>query len=63
MVEAPVYEAMAQPVVGYLDPYFFEVADPVRTEQRQAFGQANPLTIAISGTGSWGMETDRKSVV
>jgi len=57
MVEAPVYEAMAQPVVGYLDPYFFEIAAKVRDGLRQAFGTANPLTIAISGTGSSGMET------
>jgi len=29
-VEPSVYQAMTQPLVGYLDPYFFEVAADVR---------------------------------
>jgi alanine-glyoxylate transaminase / serine-glyoxylate transaminase / serine-pyruvate transaminase len=57
MVEPRVYEAMAQPVVGHLDPYFFSVVDEVRTGLRQVFGTSNPMTLAISGTGSAGMET------
>jgi alanine-glyoxylate transaminase/serine-glyoxylate transaminase/serine-pyruvate transaminase len=48
---------MTKPVVGYLDPFFFEVTDQVRRDLRVLFGTANPLTIAISGTGSSGMET------
>lgn len=57
MVEPRVYEALAQPVVGHLDPYFFEVAADVRESLRAVFGTHNELTIAVSGTGSSGMET------
>lgn len=57
MVEPRVYEALSQPVVGHLDPYFFEVVEEVRRLLRVAFGTRNELTIAISGTGSSGMET------
>src|SRR5260370_25095667 len=56
-VEPRVYEAMGKPVVGYLDPFFFEVVEEIRRDLRAVFGTANPLTIAISGTGSAGMET------
>jgi len=48
---------MANPVVGYLDPFFFQVNEEVRAGLRELFGTANPLTLAISGTGSAGMET------
>jgi alanine-glyoxylate transaminase/serine-glyoxylate transaminase/serine-pyruvate transaminase len=47
---------MTQPVVGYLDPYFFEVADDVRRMLRSVFGTANEFTLALPGTGSSGME-------
>lgn len=57
MVEPRVYHAMSQPVVGHLDPYFFEVVEHVRSGLRQAFGTSNPFTYAMSGTGSSGMET------
>jgi alanine-glyoxylate transaminase/serine-glyoxylate transaminase/serine-pyruvate transaminase len=57
MVEPRVYEALSQPVVGHLDPYFFEVAGEVRELLRQVFGTRNALTIPVSGTGSSGMET------
>jgi alanine-glyoxylate transaminase / serine-glyoxylate transaminase / serine-pyruvate transaminase len=56
-VEPRVYDAMTKPVVGYLDPFFFEVVEEVRRDLRVLFGTANPLTIAVSGTGSAGMET------
>ena len=53
-----IYEAMSQPVVGYLDPYFFEVAADVKRGLQSVFGTtANDMTFAISGTGSAGMET------
>lgn len=57
MVEPRVYGALAQPVVGHLDPYFFEVLGHVRRLLRVAFGTTNEFTIPISGTGSAGMET------
>ena len=56
-VEASVYQAMTQPLVGHLDPYFFEVVNDIRTGLRAAFGTSNEMTLAISGTGSAGMET------
>ncbi len=56
-VEPRVYDAMTKPVVGYLDPFFFEVVEEIRRDLRLLFGTSNPLTIAISGTGSAGMET------
>ncbi len=56
-VEPRVYQAMTKPLVGYLDPYFFEVADEVSEGLRLVFGTRNPFTLAISGTGSAGMET------
>jgi alanine-glyoxylate transaminase/serine-glyoxylate transaminase/serine-pyruvate transaminase len=57
MVEPRVYEAMAKPVVGHLDPYFFSVVEEIRAGLRSAFGTKNDFTFAISGTGSAGMET------
>jgi len=57
MVEPAVYDALAKPLVGHLDPYFIGVLDQVREMLRSAFGTNNPLTWAISGTGSSGMET------
>ena len=57
MVEPRVYEAMAKPVVGHLDPFFFSVVEDIRAGLRTAFGTSNPFTFAISGTGSAGMET------
>ncbi len=56
-VEPRVYQALSQPIVGHLDPYFFEVAGVVRELLRNTFGTKNELTIPISGTGSSGMET------
>jgi alanine-glyoxylate transaminase/serine-glyoxylate transaminase/serine-pyruvate transaminase len=56
-VEDSVYQAMTQNVVGHLDPYFFEVVDALRGGLRTVFGTANELTLAVSGTGSSGMET------
>ena len=57
MVEPGVYEALGKSLVGHLDPYFIGVLDQVREMLRSAFGTRNPLTWAISGTGSSGMET------
>jgi len=56
MVEPRVYAAMAQPIVGHLDPYFFQISEEIRTLLAQAFGTTNQFTMAISGTGSAGME-------
>jgi alanine-glyoxylate transaminase/serine-glyoxylate transaminase/serine-pyruvate transaminase len=56
MVAPRVYRAMSQPVVGHLDPFFFEVADQIRSLLGYAFSTKNEFNLAISGTGSSGME-------
>lgn len=57
MVDPRVYQAMTRTVVSHLDPYFFEVVEASRVLLRQAFGTANAFTLAMSGTGSAGMQT------
>jgi alanine-glyoxylate transaminase/serine-glyoxylate transaminase/serine-pyruvate transaminase len=47
---------MSQPVVGYLDPYLFQVFEDVRRDLRSVFGTRNPFTYVVPGTGSAGME-------
>lgn len=51
-----VLAAMAAPTVGHLDPYFLQIMDEVQSMLRQVFQTENPMTMAISGTGSAGME-------
>ncbi len=55
-VHPRVYEALGQPVMGHLDPLFLRVMDELQSLLRQVFETANPLTFAVSGTGSAGME-------
>jgi len=52
-----VLSAMAQPIVGYLDPIFVGMMDELKALLRYAFQTANPLTFPISGPGSVGMES------
>ncbi len=47
---------MAAPTVGHLDPYFLRVMDEVQSMLRHVFQTTNPMTMAVSGTGSAGME-------
>ena len=56
-VHPRVYQAMAQPVVGHLDAYFFEISSNIQRLLRTVFGTKNELTFVISATGSGGMET------
>ncbi len=55
-VHPRVYQAMTQPVVGYLDPSLFKVLDEVKELLRWVFQTQNTVTFPISGTGSAGME-------
>ncbi|MEE8473887.1 MAG: alanine--glyoxylate aminotransferase family protein, partial [Myxococcota bacterium] len=55
-VHPRVRTAMAQPLVGHLDPCFLELLDEVQASLRRLFGTQNPMTLPISGTGSAGME-------
>lgn len=51
-----VLTAMAAPTVGHLDPYFLKVMDELQEMLRTLFHTTNELTLAVSGTGSAGME-------
>lgn len=55
-VHPRVYDAMSKPIVGHLDPFFFNLSEEIRQNLRLVFGTENKLTFAISGTGSGGME-------
>ena len=52
-----VLAALAQPTVGHLDPFFLKIMNEVQAMLREVFQTTNGLTIAVSGTGSAGMET------
>lgn len=56
-IHPSVLQVMASPTVGHLDPYFLKVMDEVQAMLRQVFQTNNHMTMAISGTGSAGMET------
>jgi alanine-glyoxylate transaminase / serine-glyoxylate transaminase / serine-pyruvate transaminase len=56
MVEPRAYQALAQPVVGYKDDYFLEVAAEIQAGLREAFGTANQKTFMVPAGGSGGME-------
>jgi alanine-glyoxylate transaminase / serine-glyoxylate transaminase / serine-pyruvate transaminase len=55
-VHPRVLRAMAQPLVGHLDPAFLAVLDEVQEGLRRLFGTSNRLTLPLSATGSAGME-------
>ena len=52
-----ILEALAQPTIGHLDPVFLQLMDDIRTKMRAVFRTLNEMTLAVSGTGSAGMET------
>jgi alanine-glyoxylate transaminase/serine-glyoxylate transaminase/serine-pyruvate transaminase len=56
MVHPRVYEALAKPIVGHLDPYFIQVMGDIQQLLKTAFGTSDGATLVISGTGSAGME-------
>ncbi len=56
-VHPRVYEAMAQPIVGHLDAYFFEISNEIQSMLRTVYGTQNEKTFVVSATGSGGMET------
>lgn len=56
-VHPSVLAQLAAPTVGHLDPYFLQIMDEVQVMLRQVFQTDNQMTMAISGTGSSGMET------
>lgn len=57
MVAPRVYAAMGQTVVGHLDPFFFQVTEEVRELLGYVYSTTNHFNLAMSGTGSSGMES------
>ena len=55
-VSPRVIKAMTLPIMGYLDPSFLKVMDETVDLLRQVFRTSNQLTLAVSGTGTSGME-------
>tara|TARA_R110002049_G_scaffold73666_8_gene190266 strand:- start:2601 stop:3830 length:1230 start_codon:yes stop_codon:yes gene_type:complete len=51
-----VKSALAQGVIGYLDPVFVSMMEELKTLMRYAFQTKNALTFPMSGPGSVGME-------
>ena len=54
---------MAQPVIGMFDPVFIQLLDDTQRPLRTVFRTENDLTMAISGTGTAGMEAAIYNVV
>lgn len=62
-VHPRVLRAMSTPLLGHLDPAFLAVMNDIQTLLRQVFATTNRFTIAISGTGSAGMEASIVNLV
>jgi alanine-glyoxylate transaminase/serine-glyoxylate transaminase/serine-pyruvate transaminase len=56
-VSPRVLAALAAGTIGHLDPYFLRIMDETQKMLRAVFQTKNELTLAVSGTGSAGMET------
>ena len=63
MVHPRVLQALATPLVGHLDPAFLNVMNDIQTLLRGVFSTTNQFTIAVSGTGSAGMEAAIVNIV
>jgi len=55
-VPARVLAALSQPTIGHMDPAFAQIMTETIALLREAFQTDNQATLAISGTGSAGME-------
>ncbi|MFQ5933933.1 MAG: pyridoxal-phosphate-dependent aminotransferase family protein, partial [Dehalococcoidia bacterium] len=55
-VHPRVYKALASPVLSHMDPDMWQIMDDTVDLLRQLFQTRNNLTLALSGTGSAGME-------
>jgi len=62
-VHPRVLRAMSTPLLGHLDPKFLEIMSEVQAQLRAVFRTQNAFTIAVSGTGSAGMEAALVNVV
>ena len=55
-VHPRVLKAMSTPLVGHLDPDFLTIMNETKVMLKEIFQTENEFTIALSGTGSAGME-------
>ena len=55
-VHPRVLQAMTQPILGHLDPRFFQVMDDVCEMLRRVYRTENPMTVPLSSTGTGAME-------
>ena len=62
-VSPRVLQAMMQPMIGYLDPDFMLIMDEVRELLKVVYQAETANTLAISGTGSAGMEAGLSSLL
>ena len=62
-VHPRVYRALGTPIVGHLDPEFLTIMDEIQEQLRFVFQTRNRLTLAVSGTGSAGMEAAFVNVI
>ena len=63
LVHPRVLRALSTPLLGHLDPVFLTVMNDIQSSLRMLFETAHRFTIAISGTGSAGMEASIVNLV
>ena len=62
-VHPRVLQALSLPVMGHLDPAFFQVMDDVCEMLRMVFHTENSMTVPISSTGTGAMETACANII
>ncbi len=62
-VHPRVLQAMTMPVIGHLDPAFFQVMDDVCNMLREVYHTSNFMTLPISSTGTGAMETACANII
>ena len=63
MVNTRVLQAMMQNMIGYLDPDYIDVLEQVAALLSEVFQTKEAVTMALSGTGSSGMEAGLSSIL
>ena len=56
-VHPRVLQAMTVPVIGHLDPDFFQVMNDIGDMLREVYNTSNAITMPVSATGTGAMET------
>lgn len=63
LVHPRVLRALSTPLLGHLDPVFLTIMNDIQSSLRMIFETEHRFTIAISGTGSAGMEASIVNLV